>query len=227
MTTTPIQTLRFGTSSFLKTFAILFVALLGADASADCGCTSDCGGRLDLRRVQGTVWMDFMASVKSCNGASPISAYRSTHCQQQLYTCIKRRGCGTLVGRPGSSPHETGIALDYRNAGNIRSCMERARRQHIPGSSFGRPHPGQHIDNGGRNTRAPAARGNNQAAPRPAPREEPVPQPRPRPRAPAVTDYQQQRRTPARQQRIQQVRQRDLSPEQDWAHWLWSTTTGG
>lgn len=174
----------------LLTFLCAFFFTVVPHAFADCGCKTDCAGRLDLRRVQGTPWMGFMSDIKKGCGATPISAYRSTHCQQQLYSCIKRRGCGTLVGRPGRSPHETGIALDYSNRRKgIRACMEKAKKANVPRANFGKPHPGQHIDNGGRKSSGAATAS--------------------RPHSQKVKQFKEKRRSPAHQRKVQNHRKKN------------------
>lgn len=220
--------------------ASLFFLVSLTSALADCGCTSDCGREGSARKARGEPyadmsrvnadagWKKFAEDIKSSCGASPISGYRRMECQQQLYTCIKRRGCGTLVGRPGSSPHETGIALDYSNHGNIRSCMEKSRQKNIPGTKFGRPHPGQHIDNGGRRPGKPPPVKTADKAPAPSPRtpEEELAVP-PRAREPEVKRYTEERRSPARQQRVRQHRERRGYTEPDWQEQLWTRMRQG
>lgn len=181
-------------------FSFLLLLFYAGTALADCGCKSDCGKEPpDLRRVKGTPWESFMKDVKADCRVGPISAYRRPECQRQLYECIMRRKCGTVVGRPGYSPHETGIALDYSNKGRIRSCMEKARQKHVASSNFGRPHPGQHIDNGGRGGAKPG-----------------------RQRAPEVEEYREKRKSAARQRRIEQHRQRKQYNERTWMDKLWN-----
>ncbi len=65
-------------------------------------------------------------SAKEKSGVQVTSALRSLPQQYMLYRWYQRGRCGiSLAAAPGTSPHESGLALDLQNWSSMRRTMEK------------------------------------------------------------------------------------------------------